>query len=123
MTATDTGSAAAMTAPLETHAIAEVETVRRASGQAYRQFVNRGTLSAGLYVLETGATDPQQPHAEDEVYYVLSGRARITVAGEERPVAAGDVIFVAANTEHRFHDITESLSLLVFFAPEHAQTG
>lgn len=108
------------TPPLEAHAIAEVETGRRASGQAYRQFVNRGTLSAGLYVLEAGATDPQQPHAEDEVYYVVSGRARITVEGEERPVAPGDVIFVAAAAEHRFHDIAETLSLLVFFAPEHA---
>ncbi len=121
MTAADT--AGPTTAPLEAHAIAEVETARRASGQAYRQFVNRGTLSAGLYVLEAGATDPQQPHAEDEVYYVLSGRGRITVAGEERPVAAGDVLFVAAEAEHRFHDIGETLSLLVFFAPEHVVSG
>jgi mannose-6-phosphate isomerase-like protein (cupin superfamily) len=120
MTAADT---VATTAPLEAHAIAEVEDARRASGQAYRQFVNRGSLSAGLYVLEAGATDTQQPHAEDEVYYVRSGRGRITVEGEERPVAAGDVIFVAAEAEHRFHDIAETLSLLVFFAPEHAVTG
>jgi quercetin dioxygenase-like cupin family protein len=113
----------ATAAALELHAIAGVEEARRASSQAYRQFINRGSLSAGLYVLEAGATDPQQPHAEDEVYYVLGGRGRITVAGEERPVAAGDVIFVAAEAEHRFHDIAETLSLLVFFAPEHANVG
>ncbi|MBA3413993.1 MAG: cupin domain-containing protein [Chloroflexia bacterium] len=121
MTTADT--AATTAAPIETHAIAEVETARQASGQAYRQFVNRGTLSAGLYVLEAGATDPQQPHIEDEVYYVLSGRGRITVEGEARPVAAGDLVFVAAMAEHRFHDIAETLSLLVFFAPEHAVSG
>lgn len=120
MSATTT---AAGSRPLETHAIGEVEAARAASGEAYRQFVNRGALSAGLYVLEAGAADPQQPHAEDEVYYVLGGRGRIIVAGEERPVAAGDVIFVAAQAEHRFHDIAERLSLLVFFAPEHANVG
>jgi len=108
---------------VEAHAIGEVEAARLASGQAYRQFINRGTLSAGLYVLEAGATDFQQPHAEDEVYYVLSGRARITVAGEEREVVPGDAIFVAAGEDHRFHDIAERLSLLVFFVPEHAQVG
>ncbi len=121
MTTADT--AATTAAPIETHAIAEVETARQASGRAYRQFVNRGTLSAGLYVLEAGATDPQQPHVEDEVYYVLSGRGRITVEGEARPVAAGDLVVVAAMAEHRFHDIAETLSLLVFFAPEHAVSG
>ena len=108
---------------MEAHAITEVEAARAASGQAYRQFVNRGTLSAGLYVLEAGTTDPQQPHAEDEVYYVLSGRARITVDGEERAVVAGDVLFVAAWADHHFHDIADRLSLLVFFAPEHAVAG
>ena len=107
-------------AALEAHAIADIENERVASGTAYHQFVNRGTLSAGLYVLEAGSTDPQRPHAEDEVYYVLSGRGRLTVEGEERTATAGDVIFVAAEAEHRFHDIAETLSLLVFFAPEHS---
>lgn len=106
---------------MEAYAIAEIESARAAAGQSYRQFINRGSLSTGLYVLDAGATDTQQPHAEDEVYVVLRGRARLTVAGDERPVAEGDVIFVAATVEHRFHTITETLSLLVFFAPEHAE--
>ena len=29
----------------------------------------------------------------------------------------GSVIFVQAGVEHRFHDITEELLVLVFFAP------
>jgi hypothetical protein len=32
-------------------------------------------------------------------------------------VQPGSVIFVAANDVHVFHDITEDLTLLVFFAP------
>jgi mannose-6-phosphate isomerase-like protein (cupin superfamily) len=99
----------------------EVARRRRESGEEYVQFINEGTLSLGLYELAAGATDPQRPHAEDEVYYVVAGRAKITVADETRDVGPGDSVFVAATVEHRFHDIAEDLSILVFFAPEHAR--
>ncbi len=32
-------------------------------------------------------------------------------------ISAGSVLFVAAEVEHRFHDIAEELAVLVFFAP------
>jgi mannose-6-phosphate isomerase-like protein (cupin superfamily) len=99
--------------------MAEVMRDRATGGNAYLQFINEGTLSLGLYVLEAGATDTQQPHAEDEIYYVVSGRAVIEVAGERRPVQTGSIVFVAKEVDHRFVDIAEDLSLLVFFAPEH----
>ena len=92
---------------------------RAESGDAYLQFLNEGSLSLGLYVLEAGSTDDQTPHAEDEVYYVVSGRATVDVAGERRPVQPGSMIFVAKDVDHRFLDIEEDLSLLVLFAPEH----
>jgi mannose-6-phosphate isomerase-like protein (cupin superfamily) len=92
---------------------------RAQSGDAYLQFLNEGSLSLGLYVLPAGSTDTQTPHAEDEVYYVVSGRATVEVAGERRPVQPGSMIFVAKDVDHHFVDIAEDLSLLVFFAPEH----
>ena len=74
-------------------------------------------LSAGLYVLDEGATDPQAPHSEDELYHVVSGRARFTAGDETREVRAGSLVFVAARVPHRFHDITERLQILVVFGP------
>jgi mannose-6-phosphate isomerase-like protein (cupin superfamily) len=71
----------------------------------------------GLYVLPAGGVDAQSPHTEDEVYYVLSGRAVMKVADEDRPVQPGAVVYVAKNLEHLFHSIEEELTLLVFFAP------
>src|SRR5688572_32238742 len=97
----------------------DVAQSRAQSGDAYIQFLNEGSLSLGLYVLPAGSTDTQSPHAEDEVYYVVSGRATVEVAGEHRPVQPGSMIFVVKEVDHRFVDITEDLSLLVFFAPEH----
>ena len=90
---------------------------RELSGELYVEFLRVPGLSVGLYQLPAGAVDPQGPHAEDEVYSVVSGRASIRVGSEDRTVASGLVIFVGAGVEHRFFDIQEDLTLLVFFAP------
>ena len=97
----------------------EVSQERAESNKPYLQFINVGTLSLGLYVLAAGSTDTQSPHAEDEIYYVVAGRGVIDVAGERRPVQPGSIVFVAKEVDHRFVDIAEDLSILVFFAPEH----
>jgi mannose-6-phosphate isomerase-like protein (cupin superfamily) len=87
------------------------------AGKAYREFVRVPMLSVGVYVLPAGGTDAQKPHDEDEVYYVVRGRARMKVGAEEEVVKAASVIFVAAKVEHHFFDISEELEVLVFFAP------
>jgi len=104
---------------MEAHEYDEVRRNRAESGNAYLQFINEGTLSVGLYELAAGSIDTQTPHAEDEVYYVVAGRGTIEVAGERRPVRPGSTVFVAKAVDHRFVDIAEDLSILVFFAPEH----
>lgn len=97
----------------------EISQEQADSGKAYLQFISEGTLSLGLYTLSAGSLDTQLPHAEDEIYYVVAGRGAIVVAGERRPVRPGSIVFVAREVEHRFVDIAEDLSILVFFAPEH----
>lgn len=93
---------------------------RRGSGRLYHEFLRVPAMSAGLYELAAGSRDPQQPHAQDEIYYVISGSARFTAAGRERAVGPGAVLYVRAGVEHRFHDIEEDLSILVAFAPPEA---
>jgi mannose-6-phosphate isomerase-like protein (cupin superfamily) len=102
--------------------IFELDQVAQSRAEAendYLQFINEGTLSLGLFVLAAGAADTQTPHAEDEIYYVVSGRGVVDVAGERRDVQPGSIVFVAREVPHRFVDIKEDLSLLVFFAPQH----
>jgi mannose-6-phosphate isomerase-like protein (cupin superfamily) len=102
---------------VKAEALAALLERRRHSGEQYLEFVREESMSVGLYVLPMGATDEQQPHTEDEVYVVLAGRSRFTAGDETRDVSAGDTIFVPAGEEHRFHDITEELRLIVVFAP------
>jgi mannose-6-phosphate isomerase-like protein (cupin superfamily) len=103
--------------PKNFYHLSELERERTESGKLYLEFLRVPRMSAGLYVLPAGGTDPQSPHKEDELYYVVSGRARMKVGFEDQAVTQGNVIFVAAGVEHRFYDIREELTVLVFFAP------
>ena len=97
--------------------IDEIDRQRIANEKLYREFLRVPSMSAGLYVLPAGATDPQRPHHEDEMYYVIRGRARFRAGDQDQEVSAGTVLFVAAEREHRFYDVAEELAVLVFFAP------
>ena len=97
--------------------VGEIDQQRAQSGKLYGEFLRLPAMSAGLYVLAAGATDLQQPHHEDEMYYVVRGRGRFRAGDEDQAISAGSVLFVAAELEHRFYDITEELAVLVFFAP------
>ena len=86
-------------------------------GHDYAEFFRSSTLSLAVARWLAGSVDDQEPHTEDEVYYVVSGQARLSVADEEAAVEAGSIAYVAAGVEHRFHDIEEDLAVLVFWAP------
>lgn len=108
---------------MQAYELAELVRQRAASGKLYLEFLRVPDLSMGLYALPAGSSDPQSPHTEDEVYYVVEGKAKIKVANEDRVVRAGSVVYVPKHLEHRFHSIEEDLKILVFFAPaEHSSS-
>ena len=102
---------------MQAYELADLISQRADNDKRYLEFLKVPDLSMGLYVLPAGGVDPQSPHTEDEVYYVVSGKAQIKVADEDRPVQAGSIVYVAKNVEHRFHSIEAELTVIVFFAP------
>jgi mannose-6-phosphate isomerase-like protein (cupin superfamily) len=88
------------------------------SGRLYHEFLRVPDMSAGLYVLPAGGTDPQNPHSEDEMYYIIRGKGKFSYDGQDVDVMAGSVLYVPKHVEHRFHTIEEELQILVFFAPQ-----
>ena len=82
----------------------------------YLEFLRVPALSCGIYTLKAGAKDLQGPHDEDEVYFVISGRARLRIDDEERRVEPGSILFVPSSAVHSFVEIEEDVTLLVFFA-------
>jgi mannose-6-phosphate isomerase-like protein (cupin superfamily) len=95
----------------------QLEAERAANDGAYLQFVRERNMSVGLYALDAGESDPQQPHRQDEVYFVVSGRASITVGMETTEVSRGSVVYVPAGVAHKFHHISEDLRVMVVFSP------
>jgi mannose-6-phosphate isomerase-like protein (cupin superfamily) len=98
--------------------LADVVAQARAARDGYAGEVLRSDLlSVGLYLVPAGGTDDQKPHDEDEVYHVVSGRAKLRVGDDDYPVRPGTLLFVPALAAHFFHDIDEELVLVVFWAP------
>ena len=80
-----------------------------------------GSLSMTVAYWAAGSEDHQQPHTEDEVYYIVSGQGRLAMGSDDVALEPGSVAFVAAGVEHHFQDIVEDLRVLIFWSP--ARTG
>lgn len=102
---------------MEAFGVSTLKSELENSGERWREFLRVPSLSAGLYCLPAGAKDLQHPHAEDEIYYVIRGRARFRAGRDDRNVGPGTVLFVPARAQHCFHSIRKDLVLLVVFGP------
>jgi mannose-6-phosphate isomerase-like protein (cupin superfamily) len=102
---------------MQHHTLAELLERQRSGGDPWLELLAVPDMSVGLYVLDAGAVDRQEPHTEDETYVILEGHGRFTAADETREVGPGDTIFVPALVPHRFHDIARQLQVIVVFAP------
>lgn len=96
--------------------IGDIRERRAEHGRPWEEFIRVPDLYVGLYEIEAGGQDRQSPHDADEIYHVLAGRASFVVGDDRTEVGPGSVLYVAKGKEHRFVDITEDLSVLVFFA-------
>jgi mannose-6-phosphate isomerase-like protein (cupin superfamily) len=98
----------------QVHALLPPETQE---GRRYAEPWTHGTMRTGFYAPR--GHDPQQPHDQDELYFVVSGSGTF-VHGEERSAfKAGDALFVAAGVTHRFEDFTDDFGAwVVFWGPK-----
>jgi mannose-6-phosphate isomerase-like protein (cupin superfamily) len=92
-------------------------------GVSWVEHFRTADLSVGTYVIPVGGSDPQDPHTEDEVYVVVSGRAVLTGQEEAIEVSPGSVVFVAAGEQHQFERVVEELVLIVVFGPAEGSRG
>lgn len=96
--------------------LSELKLEEKAASKPFHIFLDTSTMRAEYLEYPAGHEDMQQPHEWDELYYIVRGSAMFTASGETYSVSTGDNIFVAAHQPHRFHDITETLEVIVFFS-------
>lgn len=75
-------------------------------------------LFVGLNCFEPGQTQPVHAHrGADKFYFVVSGKARMTVGDETRDAAAGDLVCAPADVPHGVVEALERTVMLVAIAP------
>lgn len=83
----------------------------------YSIALSRGSLELGFY--SPVGVDLQQPHPQDEVYVIVSGRGRFLNGESVTEFEPGDAIFVPAGVEHRFLEFTDDTEMwVVFYGPD-----
>lgn len=87
----------------------------RSNNKRWTSFFKGTNVLTGLYHLKAGEEDRQKPHDTDEVYYIIEGKGKFLSDGKETLATKGSILFVKAEVEHRFLEITEDLVILVFF--------
>ncbi len=86
-------------------------------GEPFATAIEHGTMS--LEVFAPRGQDKQQPHSQDELYFVAGGSAIFLHAGERLRVAPGDALFVPAGDPHHFEQMsTDFVTWVVFWGPK-----
>jgi len=82
-------------------------------GKRYAEPFTHGTMRLGYYAPR--GHDPQQPHEQDELYFVQSGTGVFVCGAEEMAFEPGDALFVAAGESHRFESFSDDFAAWVVF--------
>jgi mannose-6-phosphate isomerase-like protein (cupin superfamily) len=94
----------------------------RPEGKRFATIFKHGSLLVEIYAPR--GTDPQKPHARDEVYFVASGRGEYVCENTRQEFGPTDLLFAAAGREHRFENFTDDLAIWVlFYGPEGGETS
>ncbi len=80
------------------------------------EVLDEESMTVEMARYSAGEAAPKNPHTEDELYYVISGSAKVRAGDSVHSVEAGDTVFVEQGLEHDFFDINEELVTLIIFA-------
>ena len=88
--------------------------IKKSSSYFYT-FINKSSLAAGLLLLQPGEKDTQEPHDNDEIYYVISGDGFLKIKNKDYKISKDKIFFVEKNVDHYFHGNNKELKVLYFF--------
>jgi len=85
------------------------------SDSYFHTFINRDSLAAGILMLKPGEEDTQEPHENDEVYFIISGNGFLKIKNNDYEISKDKLFFVGKDVPHYFHSNTKELKVLYFF--------
>lgn len=81
--------------------------------QFFTTLLQHGSMSVEYYAPHK--VDDQQPHRQDELYVIASGKAVFNRNEVKIDCKQGDVLFVPAGMEHRFENFSDDFATWVVF--------
>ena len=85
------------------------------AGEHSVAFLKRGSLDVRLAAAPRVPPTESTKHAQDEIYVIVRGHGVLFHDGKRDRFEAGDLLYVAAGTEHRFEDYSDDLAVWVIF--------
>jgi mannose-6-phosphate isomerase-like protein (cupin superfamily) len=82
-------------------------------GERFVRALAHGSMSVELYA--PLGTDPQSPHSQDELYFVISGTGDFVNGDERISFSPGSAFFVPAGQPHRFENFSNDFATWVVF--------
>lgn len=85
--------------------------------------IRRKTVATGKTMyqmraeLSKGSRLPEHAHPQEQIAHVISGRMKMTVAGTEHDLRAGDVIYLGSNVPHGAETIEDTVVIDTFSPP------
>ncbi len=92
-----------------------IDEIKNSDGY-FQTFLNRQNIAAGVLVLAPGEEDTQEPHDDDEVYYVIRGDGYIRIQNKDYEISEGKIYYVQKQVPHRFFGNKKELAVLYFFS-------
>lgn len=62
-------------------------------------------------------------HPNEQMIYLLEGRARFRLGGEEKEVGPGEAVYVPANLHHELELVTPTIRYIEVFSPPLEEKG
>ena len=86
------------------------------NGERFAALMAHGSMRTELYAPR--GQDPQQPHAQDELYFIQCGQGDFVQGDTRQRFQAGDAFFVPAGQVHRFEHFSDDfVTWVVFWGP------
>lgn len=86
-------------------------------GERFVKAFSHGSMTVELYAPVNH--DPQTPHDQDELYFVMAGTSEFVLDDSRMQLTMGDAVFVPAGAVHRFENFSKEFSTwVVFWGPD-----
>jgi mannose-6-phosphate isomerase-like protein (cupin superfamily) len=93
-----------------------IEQLQKETSFPFTRLMQHGSMSVEYFAPKE--VDTQQPHLQDEIYVIASGKSIFFCNGQYMDCEKGDLLFVPAGTEHRFeHFSSDFATWVIFYGP------